>query len=204
MTRFFVLWVLLLVAWGSSNFMKAQSDKIHFQLRLTEDAHPNLNRTQRDPNFALGISAFNTAIPVLAGGYLLRHKEGFEKGRLWLLAYGILLGPSTGYIYGRNYGRALGGFAVRSLGSAVSILGLGIAIGDAIFYEDRDRSQILPMALYFGGILLVSYSIVRDFIKVRGATLEANEKISRRAKIRLLPCVLGKKYGYGITLIWRP
>lgn len=158
-----------------------------------------LKPNARNPKLALGISLFNSVTPFLVNNLILRDRQKHESTRVLLSAYGLLLGPGTGYIYGRHYGRAVGGFMVRTLGMGVSFLGLGIAINDA-YFRGGGGNQVLPAVLFYGGLGFTLYSGISDFFRIQRVVTARNELLANKHRVSMAPVYAGKKGGYGLAL----
>ncbi|MEM8484292.1 MAG: hypothetical protein AAF564_02025 [Bacteroidota bacterium] len=159
----------------------------------------SLKPNPRNPKLALGISLFNSVTPFLVNNLILRDRRKHESTRLLLSAYGLLLGPSTGYIYGRHYGRAVGGFMVRTLGIGVSFLAIGIVVNDT-FFRGGEGNNVLPAILFYGGLGFSVYSGISDFFRIQRVIAARNELLASKHRVSMAPVYAGKQYGYGFAL----
>lgn len=162
--------------------------------------HVVSNKKYKSPELALGLSAFNTIVPILTSSILLKNNTNLDRTRFWLLAYGVLLGPSTGYFYIGEHGTAFGGFALRAVGTGVSFLGIALAV-ENLFRSESEKSRILPITLYFGGLALIAYSMTTSLAKVWKATESRNATHHTSKRFHLYPTFSGPRNGAGLALL---
>ncbi len=95
-------------------------------------AHPEFslngksNAGRKNTSTGIGLALANIAIPTYLGGRMV-HAESNESLGMFLLGYGVLLGPSMGNFYAADYKRTITGATIRLalglLASAVTTSG---------------------------------------------------------------------------------
>lgn len=107
----------------------------------------------------------------------------------WVLAYGLLVGPSTGHIYLENTKRAVTGFLFRSLG-ATFIYGSLVAAGLSGLCEYNCPSDAdVERGMYFGivaGSALIAWSAIKGFLSLEESAVELWQK-RHRVDFNVLP-----------------
>lgn len=152
----------------------------------------------RDPDKALLLSATQTVFPFAISTFLINGKGGNESLGYLLASYGLLVGPSTGYMYGRNSNQAFGGFMLRALGGIVVTAG-GIVFNDNLFSSSRSKG-LLGIGLMITGGGIITYSIIADIVRVKSAVMERNAFYATKNVITMVPIYAGSEDGYGFAL----
>jgi len=129
--------------------------------------------TPKSPGLAVGLSLLGTVVPTYLA---MRNRDGPGAG--WLLAYGVFLGPSTGYFYAGRTGRAFGGAAIRLGFTTLTALGISGVCGGIWGCEDEGAANVVA----FVGLGLVGLSAVYD---IGGAGSAAEEWNARHQAPRL-------------------
>ncbi|MEM8484293.1 MAG: hypothetical protein AAF564_02030 [Bacteroidota bacterium] len=151
----------------------------------------------RSPDWAVFHSATHTLLPLVIG-YTAFSENSQENTRLAIYAYSLIIGPSTGYFYGRDTGRAFAGIMARTIGFGT------IAVGSAVFidnlYEGNRAKGLLAIGLWLGGGGLALYSIISDMNGLKRVVRERNAFYANRGNLSMTPIYAGKKGGYGVAL----
>lgn len=133
---------------------------------------------QKKPAVAFLLSSGTTTASVLAG--LVLAKNGYDtSGGLFIIG-GLLLGPSVGHMYVGNGSGVLKGIGTRILGGSIALIGgyviLATGLGDALGGESSPAAEIMGSALLFGGLGLVAYSAIYDWINSAKYAKKMNER----------------------------
>lgn len=140
------------------------------------------------------ISLLNTVLPTVAGIYLMASYDDLKKEGAWVLAYGLLVGPSTGHVYLENTKRAVTGFLFRSLGTVVVFSSLVAAGLSGLCEYDCPSDAEVERGMYFGivtGSALITWSAVKGFLSLNQSALELWQK-RNRVDFNVLP---GPEFG---------
>lgn len=140
-----------------------------------------LTPTRKSPGVAVGLSLVGTVLPIYLG---TRDRNGSGAG--WLLAYGVFLGPSTGYFYTGRTGRALGGAGMRFGFTLLTAAGIVAACGGDVIWGCQDESAANVVA--FMGLGLLGLSAVYDIVGAGSAAREWNDR-HQPARLSLAPQV---------------
>lgn len=133
---------------------------------VAQEAVPDF--TPKSPALATGLSLLGTVGPTALG---LLNPGGSGAG--WLIAYGIYVGPSTGYFYAGRSGHAIGGAGMRLGFSALTALGIAGACGGNVWgCEDEEMANVVALV----GLGLVGLSAVYDIVGAGSAAREWNAR----------------------------
>lgn len=144
---------------------------------------------------ALRKSISGTLIPVAlgVGAATLIENNTVETTASLLAVYGLIMGPSTGNFYAKDYLRGMLGVAVR-LGGGYLILDAtrelaGDDVADALGWDDKNISLTDTSVLVGGGIILGS--TLYNILSSKASVNRFNEKQGYR--VQLMPAVYNGK-----------
>ncbi len=141
----------------------------------------------KDPQEAFLLSFGNTVIPVLTGTMILSRStindsKTLRIGAGVMIAYGMIIGPSTGLYYAGSDRKASGGILGRlgatALGVAGAYWGLVVGLGNAFDYSgEHQQSEAIPTAVFYSGAILLTGSAVLQIIKAPAEARKHNKSI---------------------------
>ncbi len=152
----------------------------------------------RNPDWAVFHSATQTLLPVAISTLYFRQNILEGKTSLALYTYGLIVGPSIGYFYGRDAKRAISGILLRGLGAGM--LTVGVATFHDSFLSGTRAKLNFAYALAFGGTGLIVYSAIADLVRVKGAVVKRNAFYANKNNLSMMPIYTGKQGGYGLSL----
>lgn len=138
----------------------------------------------KSPELALGLSLALTVVPVAI--CWITGVPGHTQPVLpWasLLAFGLILGPSAGYVYGGLEYPALAGIGIRCLGAAMTYFGGGGTITTA-------------------GIVVIAASVLWDILSVNEDVRKHNLELQKK-NLTVAPIVIPDKKGPGLGIQFR-
>ncbi len=134
-------------------------------------------RGYKTPAVAVGISILATAAPTVVG--LATAGDGAAGG--WLAAYGLFLGPSTGYFYVGDPGRVIWGGMGRVTISVVTFLGVVAACGGDWLWGCENK--FAADAVTIVGMGAFAASAVYDLATVGRAAANWNARHATRVSV---------------------
>ena len=141
------------------------------------------------------LSLASTLIPVAVGLQLADPSKSSGALGLGLIGYGVIIGPSTGYFYGRCANRGLDGITVRVLTGAVAgVAVLAISSRHSGFDGlDQMFSVIPPFAA------IITLEALYDLGRVSSTVRQRNEKVLKPT-VSVGPSVLPDGKALGLKL----
>ncbi len=148
---------------------------------------------------ALGRSLWGTIVPIGVGWAILASSNGPDQngataavGGLSFTG-GLVVGPSLGYFYAGQSGRAWRGIGLR-------VLGLGTLIGAAAASWDCYGNECeTARAVALVGSVVTLGSAIYDIASVRGAVRRRNER-AQGVSVRVAPTYYSRRRAAGVAL----
>jgi hypothetical protein len=147
------------------------------------------------------IAIIGTAVPYMFG-YV---QPGFDASKISLMAFGLVLGPVTGYLYANELNHALKPAAIRGavLGGTIAGVALICKGGNCelgLFGEESGSGFLPAILLGLGGFVATIVLVVRDIRRVRHIVEAKNRAL---ANVFLSPVYLPESQTVGLALSWR-
>lgn len=137
--------------------------------------------TPKSPYVAVQLSLLGTVVPTALG---IAMGDGAGSLRGWLIAYGVFVGPSTGYFYGGQVGRGMGTAALRFgilLGAAAGAMG---ACGGVWGCDDPGAANAIVIVGLGAYVASALYDIARA-----GAAADAWNARHAERRVTIMPRV---------------
>jgi hypothetical protein len=150
--------------------------------------------TVKSPYLAAGLSLLGTVVPT-ALGVAVGDRNGSIGG--WLIAYGVFVGPSTGYFYAGQVGRGMGSAALRFgivLGAAAGAMG---ACGGIWGCDDPGAASAIAVV----GLAAYAASALYDIARAGAAAQAWNARHAER-RIAVTPRIdpAGRSGGVRVSI----
>ncbi len=107
-----------------------------------------------DPGTATTLSVLSTFVPCALGAAAFTG-DAPESGWV-LMAAGVLLGPATGYVYGKLPGRGLAGVGIRAGAAVVGMLGVASMFDE---YNDSWGGAVIALAAGAGSAVSMAVDV---------------------------------------------
>jgi hypothetical protein len=144
--------------------------------------------TPKSPGLAQELSLLGTLVPVVVG-YAGRSPGSASSARYvarGLLAYGLFVGPATGYLYAGEVGRGARGVAIRAAIAGATVAGALLTCKTETTLEDWGDSLGCVAAWGLIGALGFSWSVVHD-IGAAGSAVEHWNTTHGPARVTVTP-----------------
>jgi len=160
---------------------------------------PRAQAQRPSESAALGRSLWGTIVPIGVGWAILASSNGPDQngataavGGLSFTG-GLVVGPSLGYFYAGQSGRAWRGIGLR-------VLGLGTLIGAAAASWDCYGNECeTARAVALVGSVVTLGSAIYDIASVRGAVRRRNER-AQGVSVRVAPTYYSRRRAAGVAL----
>jgi len=133
---------------------------------------------------AVLLSLGATVIPTRVG---LRMRSEFS---LYLIGFGVFIGPSTGHFYANQWMRGMATVCQR----------LFIILGGAALSEDLEFGERVGIALLAGVFIIVS--VLYDIGTAPASVRKYNESIGKTGEVYFVPKIDIKEESYGLSLVY--
>lgn len=149
--------------------------------------------TRKSPARAQAASIGATLVPVFLGSVMGKKRD---EVRIPLLAGGFFIGPSVGHFYAENTGQALTGIGLRLGGTALGVLGLGVALNSSLEGESGGGGSAL---LLIGGLTVLT-SAGYDIFTAGDAARDYNETHGLKARVGPAVGPRGEQVGLAVQV----
>ena len=170
----FVLLLMVLAAETSAQYSFNNRTVLNLNHTLQESFLPQESPTFRPVNPAIPlITSYALTIgPVLMGGLASLHNTS----EVYWLSFGLLIGPSTGYIFINDWPTIYRGIAIRGGSVLLGLLAFGAA---------WDGNEGMSIILLSGAAVVATYGIFHDLFHLPAHVRKYNE--TQSAKISFSP-----------------
>lgn len=191
--RIFAALVLTVLFWSEPAFAQ---DYIRFPKNTIADTANAAAVTPKSKKKALRRSLWHTLAPSAAGVALalLSDDERVDNLAGLSVGYGLMIGPSMGSLYARDWYRGLNGFVFRSLGVGMVIL--SESLGDGIidygpFGNEHTEHWHDPLTVseYVGlaGVGIIACGILYNYLTLNRSVDEYNHNLRKGVRIDVAP-----------------
>lgn len=172
-TRFPILLLLFVLPLGVSSSLQAQSRYQSRYLKSVDDARSK--------------AMYGTIVPIGLGigTAALVENATIEKMASFMVVYGLVMGPSFGNLYAKDYVRGMLGAAAR-IGGGYLLLDAtrelaGDDVADGLGWDDKSVGLNDTRVLVGGGIILAS--AIYNIVSARASVNEYNENIGYEVQV---------------------